>query len=323
MSDTPNKYDAFISHAAEDKDDFVRPMANLLSELGADIWYDEFSLRLGMSLSRSIDKGLSNSNYGIIVLSKAFFAKDWTEYELKSLNALEIGKDGVMLPIWHNVNREEVLKYSPYLADKLAVQTSQKSIAEIAIKILDVIRPDLSENYHKRTVWEEFSKPKGDEEIKIGKAEDFSEKVLFRHKSLPQNLLNRIRLIRASLLSVYPHSYEFWVDGFKCDLHPEREIEFWETISFSYLEITQATKLGPSEYPAIFQLVLCFFQGGITKANEKESKLPKDTIENIKKVCKNRVPYFEMKIDEKKWGKGQFEIDIYEQLNKPPKKSSR
>jgi hypothetical protein len=43
-------YDVFICHAAEDKDDFVRPLAERLRENRLEVWYDEFSLRIGDSL---------------------------------------------------------------------------------------------------------------------------------------------------------------------------------------------------------------------------------------------------------------------------------
>jgi hypothetical protein len=42
MFEKSKKYDAFICHASEDKDNFVRPLVNFLTDLGADIWYDEF-----------------------------------------------------------------------------------------------------------------------------------------------------------------------------------------------------------------------------------------------------------------------------------------
>jgi hypothetical protein len=63
------KKDLFISHASEDKDDFVRPLANLLRQYGLEVWYDEFELTVGKSVSRSIDKGISNSKFGLLVLS--------------------------------------------------------------------------------------------------------------------------------------------------------------------------------------------------------------------------------------------------------------
>lgn len=84
------KHDAFISHASEDKADFVRPLAEALTAVGFDIWYDDFALSVGDSLRQSIDKGLSGSRYGIVVLSAAFFAKNWPQYELNGLVAKEM-----------------------------------------------------------------------------------------------------------------------------------------------------------------------------------------------------------------------------------------
>jgi len=132
-------YDAFISHATEDKDSLVRPLAQELTKQGFMIWYDEFELTVGDSLRQSIDKGLSRSRYGIIILSKAFFAKNWPQYELNGLTALEIEGKKVILPIWHKVNRSEVLKYSPTLADKVAIDSSKQDISAIAKNLAPVI----------------------------------------------------------------------------------------------------------------------------------------------------------------------------------------
>jgi hypothetical protein len=82
MSSTEShqKWDVFIAHASEDKEAFVRPLATVLQSLGMSVWYDEFSLQLGDSLSRSIDKGILGSQYGLVVVSPAFIEKKWPEY---------------------------------------------------------------------------------------------------------------------------------------------------------------------------------------------------------------------------------------------------
>ena len=292
--DTKN-YDAFISHASEDKEDFVRPLANILIEIGAKIWYDEFTLQIGRSLSRSIDKGLTSSKYGIIVLSKNFFAKDWPEYELKSLNAKELGRDDIMLPIWHGVDREDVLKYSPYLADKLAVISAKHPIEEIALKITDVIRPDLSENYNKRKAWKAILNDK--REAELVELSKIKPQTFFRHKSLPDDQLNRIRLIRASLITGYPDTYKAWVDGFKRDLHPEREIEVWERISFCYLEAIFMLGIKAEHFREVFALVFTHLNGSLTKEFERGLKLDKETIKKAKKICDYSEPIYEFKMD--------------------------
>lgn len=143
---SPLEWDAFVSHATEDKERFVRPLADALTALGAKIWYDEFSVHLGDSLSESIDRGLANSRYGIVVISPAFMSKPWSKRELRGLVALEIGGRSVILPVWHEVGRDEVLAFSPSLADKLAVRTKDQTAAQVALQILSVIRPDIAGN---------------------------------------------------------------------------------------------------------------------------------------------------------------------------------
>jgi len=69
-------YDLFICHASEDKESFVRPLADALRSKNVEVWYDEFSLKLGDSIRRSLDKGLSLSRFGVVVLSKVFLRKN-------------------------------------------------------------------------------------------------------------------------------------------------------------------------------------------------------------------------------------------------------
>ncbi|MCE6007927.1 TIR domain-containing protein [Acinetobacter soli] len=133
------EYDLFISHASEDKDDFVRPLAETLQELGVKVWYDEFTLKVGDSLRRNIDTGLRNSKYGTVVLSADFIKKEWTNYELDGLVAREMNGHKMILPIWHRISKTEVMNYSPNLADKVALNTAISTIQEIAEQLADVI----------------------------------------------------------------------------------------------------------------------------------------------------------------------------------------
>ncbi|WGI31229.1 toll/interleukin-1 receptor domain-containing protein [Mycolicibacterium aubagnense] len=133
-------YDAFISHASEDKDDFVRPLAERLRDEHIEVWYDEFTLRIGDSLRRSIDKGLAQSRFGIVVLSPSFFGKSWPQWELDGLVARDIQTGGVLLPVWHGVNRDEIIAFSPPLADKFAV-SSASGIDQVVRQLCEVIRP--------------------------------------------------------------------------------------------------------------------------------------------------------------------------------------
>lgn len=132
-------FDVFISHASEDKDDVVRPLAEALRSAGLDVWYDEFELKIGDSLRRKIDRGLVSSRFGVVVLSKAFFGRGWPEYELDGLVTRAVSGDQILLPIWHNVTKSEVISYSPSLADRLARSTTTHTVEEIAAEIAQVI----------------------------------------------------------------------------------------------------------------------------------------------------------------------------------------
>jgi hypothetical protein len=128
------KWDLFICHASEDKAEIVRPLADALVKLGYRVWYDDFELRIGDSLRRSIDKGLIGSRYGLVVLSPSFFNKDFPQTELDGLAAREREGKKVILPVWHHVDEQYVKKYSPTLADKFASKT---------LKGLDVVVQDI------------------------------------------------------------------------------------------------------------------------------------------------------------------------------------
>lgn len=133
------EYDVFISHATEDKNDLVRPLADALVSHDLRVWYDEFELKLGDSLRRKIDAGLANSRFGVVVLSHSFFAKNWPQYELDGLVSREMTGEQVILPLWHNISKAEVISKSPSLADKVARSTADFTVEEIAAEIADVI----------------------------------------------------------------------------------------------------------------------------------------------------------------------------------------
>ena len=98
-------------------------------------------LKLGDSIRRSLDKGLKQSRFGVVVLSKAFFDKQWPQYELDGLVEREMkGRDKVILPVWHAVTHDDVMKYSPPLAGRKAV-SSKGGIEKVAEEIFAVIHP--------------------------------------------------------------------------------------------------------------------------------------------------------------------------------------
>ena len=111
-----------------------------LEKLGASVWYDNFTLRVGDSLRKSIDNGLATSKYGIVILTDIYFKKFWTEKELNGLFSRYHEGNCKILPIWHNISKEEVSKNSPILSDILGLKTADYTIEEIAKELYEVIK---------------------------------------------------------------------------------------------------------------------------------------------------------------------------------------
>jgi hypothetical protein len=135
----------FICHVWEDKADLVEPLAQALRS-DFDVWYDNFQLAVGDSLLKKITEGLLSCDFGIVVLSKAFFGKKkWAENELAGLFALETTTRKIILPIWKDVTAEDVKAYSPILADRVAASASQgldAVVKEIKIAVSVSARKD-------------------------------------------------------------------------------------------------------------------------------------------------------------------------------------
>ena len=141
-ADAPDEqvFDIFVSHTSEDKAEVVRPLASALQAAGLSVWYDEFELQIGDSLRRKIDMGLANSRFGVVVLSRAFFGRGWPEYELDGLVTRTVSGEQILLPIWHDITKREVMNYSPSLADRVARSTATHTVEEIAAEIVDVVQ---------------------------------------------------------------------------------------------------------------------------------------------------------------------------------------
>lgn len=221
-------WDLFISHASEDKEALVRPLAEELVKYGLNVWYDEFSLELGDSLTTSIDKGLIGSKFGLLIISPAFFQKRWTEYELKSLLTKEINGGKVILPIWHNVTADFVASKSLFLADKKAI-VSDVGIKKLAYGIVKVVRPEIISSYLLQRAFREIKR--GEVElIELGKLKKIDG---VRHKSLPQYLVIASRFL-STLLPI--GSWEEVVTDFARDASYDDEFIIWIAISCAYID---------------------------------------------------------------------------------------
>lgn len=234
------EWDLFVSHASEDKEDIVKPLVNELERYGLKVWYDEFELKIGDSLSESIDKGIIHSKNGLIIISKSFLNKNWTDYELKSFIMKETEQCGNILPIWHNVTKADVMNRSLFLADKFAL-SSDIGVEQLAIKILQKIRPDILSSYALKHAFRNAYEEERSEikKIKIENLEDG--KIV--HKSLPNYILASSFLINQIFSDVWNSDYKDFIENLAKDWDYDREFFIWNVITSSYLMFIRNNKI--------------------------------------------------------------------------------
>lgn len=141
------EYDVFVSHAWEDKEDFVDEFVQALNDRNIKVWYDKVKIKWGDSMRARIDDGLRKSKFGVAVLSPNYIAegKYWTKAELDGLFQLESINGKTLLPIWHNLTKKQVMAYSPIMASKLALTTAMMTAEEIADELLNMLSPEEEE----------------------------------------------------------------------------------------------------------------------------------------------------------------------------------
>ena len=137
------QYDVFVSHAWEYKESFADEFVEELRKLDLRVWYDTSQIKWGDSMRAKIDDGLKKSRFGVVILSPDYIkeGKYWTKAELDGLFQLESINGKMLLPVWHNLTKKEVMAYSPIIAGKLAMNTASMTPTEIAeefAKLLEV-----------------------------------------------------------------------------------------------------------------------------------------------------------------------------------------
>lgn len=119
-------YDIFVCHASEDKLSVAVPLSVELENQGFRVWLDRFVLTVGDSLRREIERGLAECSDGIVVLSKAFFDKEWPQRELDALISLELGqRRKKIMPVRHEIEVSEIARKVPFFAGVLMLSTEE------------------------------------------------------------------------------------------------------------------------------------------------------------------------------------------------------
>lgn len=130
--------DVFLCHAWDDRKGAARELYNILKDKGVKVWFSERDVPLGAPLLREIDKGLTNSRMGIVLVTPAFLERIKGEgIADKELSAL-LARD-LLVPIVHNTTYEKLREVSPLLGSRSGLSTTEESMEDVAEKIAELV----------------------------------------------------------------------------------------------------------------------------------------------------------------------------------------
>jgi len=133
VTDDPveREHDVFLSHASRDAD-VARELHDELEALGADIWMDDFSIKLGQNFVRAIDRGIASARVGVVLVTPSVIAgRYWVEKEFSAL----LNSKETVIPVLHGVSWRDLASYSPLLHLNKGLTTENRTIEEIAALI--------------------------------------------------------------------------------------------------------------------------------------------------------------------------------------------
>jgi hypothetical protein len=191
-------WDVFISHASEDKAQLVRPLADALKEYGVKVWYDSFSMQPGSNLGHSIDAGIAAAEFGIIVLSPRFIAKEWPRYEFDALFQRRTEQGGRLIILWHTLAQEDRPEWTKALDLEKCLDTATQPLTALTVRVLEWVRPDLAQFTQRRLAHAAMLEREAQGQAKKRRV-DGSELHLppRRYERLPATLVDRVQLLRA------------------------------------------------------------------------------------------------------------------------------
>ncbi len=203
---TSNERKVFISHASEDKEIIARPLANALSTGGVDVWLDEYEIGWGDSLFDKINDGLSKSSIGIVIFSPFFLEKYWTNTELRLIFSLFVYQKLLLLPLLHNISRDQVVSKLPLFLD-IVFEDSKTNLDLLVKKVKDKLI-DVSNN--KNTLL-------NNEVLKIHEKTEIKEFSSSLSNDLVSSIIEgenpEIKLVGINKLIFYSKKYSIWTEA--------------------------------------------------------------------------------------------------------------
>jgi len=130
--------DLFLSHASEDKEAHVLPLARALDNFAITYWLDTVEIGWGDSIVAKLNEGLTASRYVLVFLTENFLRKGWTKRELDAAFAVEVASERIVLLPVLAAPQETVFQVYPLLRPKkyLRVDLGSDRIAAEVSRLL-------------------------------------------------------------------------------------------------------------------------------------------------------------------------------------------
>ena len=129
-------YDLFVSHCSKDKLKYVDGLVTEIKKAGIKVFYDSESISWGDDIKATIDKALDSCTLALVVISKSFFDRTWTEYELsKLLSKQNELKEKLILPLLYKITKQQLIEKYPDLKNIKFIHAKAVSKKKIAEKL--------------------------------------------------------------------------------------------------------------------------------------------------------------------------------------------
>jgi hypothetical protein len=125
-----HRYDLFISYSSNDRL-FVDKLYDELASYCIKIWWDTTADFSAGDVRRTIDDGLSKSEFGLVVLSPTYLSKKWTLAELDGLFSLDQPAKKRILPILYRLPFGDLVEASPMVSGRVHLDAGKQSVKEL------------------------------------------------------------------------------------------------------------------------------------------------------------------------------------------------
>lgn len=133
---------AFISYDSSDRDTVAAPLAQALAAIRCPAWFDEYMMRAGDPIERTIFKGLNDCERCLVVLSARYLENQrWARREFDAIAEREVRENrSLIIPILHGVDKQQVVAFSPVLAHRRSLKWDPARVSDIASDISVTLR---------------------------------------------------------------------------------------------------------------------------------------------------------------------------------------